>query len=141
MKQKSSLQVLVFKIHGQFFALETRYIKEIVENVNWIKLPLETEHITHIIIYRNNAYGVLNPDYYFGMKEENPEFFIILDDYIALPVKEIGGLFFEEQFEKIREDTDSIFIKKILYINEKPIMLLNYEEINSHEGKAILFPI
>lgn len=141
MKQRSSLQVLVFKIQEQFFALETKHIKEIVENVNWVKLPLETEHITHIIIYRNNVYGVLNPDYYFGIKEEKPEFFIILDDFIALPVKEIGGLFFEEQFEKIKENTDSIFIKKVFYINEKPIIFLNYEEINSHEGKAILFPI
>ncbi len=141
MKQKSNSQLLIFKINKSFFAIETEHIKEIVENTKSFPIPLETPHIDRIFIHRNEAIAVLNTQYYFETTPLKLNFYLVLKDMIALPVDELGGIFNAGQFAQEETKIKSPFLKEIFYINEQAVSVINYQELNSHEGKTILFPI
>ncbi len=141
MKQKSNSQLLIFKINKSFFAVETIYIKEIVENTKSFPIPLETPHINRVFIHRNEAIAILNTQYYFETEPLKLNFYLVLQDMIALPADELGGIFDLGQFESGENKIKSPFLKEIFYINEQAIYVINYEALNSHEGKTILFPI
>ncbi len=140
MKQKLNLQLLIFKISDRFFAIESRHIKEIVENTESFPIPIETQHIKRIFLHRNEAIGILDTNYYFetGIKKEN--YFLVLEKMIAIPAEELGGIFSINQFEK-KEKIKSPFINKVFYINDQLISVIDYKEIISHEGKTVLYPI
>ena len=141
MKQKSNSQLLIFKINKRFFAIETEYIKEIVENTKSFPIPLETPHIESVFIHRNEAIAVLKTEYYFETEPLKLNFYLVLKDMIALPADELGGIFDAEQFEGENKEIKSHFLKKVFYINDQAVSVINYKELSSHEGKTILFPI
>ncbi|BBB32199.1 hypothetical protein TTHT_0618 [Thermotomaculum hydrothermale] len=141
MKQESNSQLLIFKISNQFFAINTDFIKEIIENTESFPLPIEAPHINKIIVHRNEIIAVLNTFYYFEIKINNPNYFIVLNEMIAIPADELGGIFNSNQFENREKNIKSPFVKEIFYINENPITIIDCKEISSHEGKTILFLI
>ncbi len=141
MNQTLKSELLVFKLKKQFFAIETKYVKEIIENEDSHPLPIESEHIKRILIYREEAIAVLNTDYYFNVSSLNDNFFIVLNDRTAIPIDELGGIFDSDRFEEKKDKISSIFIKKIFYINDNPISVIDFEELSSHEGSTTLLPI
>ncbi len=141
MKQESNSQLLIFKIHDRFFAIDTEHIKEIVENTESFPIPLETPHINRIFIHRNEIIAVLDTNYYFGTEPDKNNFYLVLNDMIALPADELGGIFSSEQFATGNRRIKSAFLKEIFYINDQAISVIDYKELSSHEGKTVLFPI
>ncbi|GEM_PF-2700381 len=141
MKQNLNSELLLFKIEEQFFALEATCIKEIIESQEFFDIPLECQHIKKILVYRDNAIGVLNTEYYFSKKTSKDNFFIILENLTAIPVDELGGILNSSLFERGKNTLKERFIKSVFYTNEQPILLIDYEELKSHEGKTLIIPI
>ncbi len=141
MKQKSNSQLLIFKINEQFFAVNTKHIKEIIEHSHFFAIPVDTPHILGILLHRNEAIAVLNTNYYFEIKPKKHNFYIILNHMVSLPVDELGGIFNAVQFKRGDKKIKSPFLSEIFYINDRAVSVVDYEELINHEGQTVLFPI
>jgi len=134
-------EVLVFKISDQFFAIETSHIKEIIEKTETYPLPLDSEHINEILIFRNEAVGILKSEYYFDIHNTEKNFLIILKDYVAVYADSIGSIIHTAELEQGQSDFTPKFIKNIFTLGDKTVFLINYKEVIDNEGHSIILPI
>lgn len=130
------MQVVVFKLGNEHFAIETSIVQAINDMMKVTKVPKAPEYINGLINLRGNIISLLNINLLMGVKDntENQENIIIVniqDEQVGISVDEVNEVFEinDKLIKKFDERTEKPYRKGVINLNDQIITLLDTEKL------------
>lgn len=143
------LKIITFTIHESYFALPSKWIKEVVDNDDEVKdLFYGADAIEGILSYEGDLVTVLDSSFFLNIPEEKkPPLIIICKESkesapMGLTISTIKGIgFVDETKIKMPQSTEaeyiSGFIREDSDVNQKVIALLDLEKFLRFASRKI----
>lgn len=130
------MQVVVFNIGEEQFAVETSKVQSINDLMKITKVPKAPQHIKGLINLRGNILSILDINLLLNMNvsDENNENIVILkleDELVGITVDTVDEVmeFEEEQLEKVHNDIDKPYIKGVINLKDRIITLIDFDKL------------
>ena len=130
------MQVVVFNIGDEQFAVETSKVQSINDLMKITKVPKAPEYIKGLINLRGNILSILDINLLLNMNlsNENNDNIIILkleEELVGITVDAVDEVmeFTEEQLEKVYNDMDRPYIKRVINLKDRIITLIDIDKL------------
>jgi purine-binding chemotaxis protein CheW len=130
------VQVVVFNIGDEQFAVETSKVQSINDLMKITKVPKAPNYIKGLINLRGNILSILDINLLLNMNssDENNDNIIILkleDELVGITVDAVDEVmeFEEEQLEKVHNDMDKPYIKGVINLKDRIITLIDFDKL------------
>lgn len=130
------MQVVVFNIGDEQFAVETSKVQSINDLMKITKVPKAPEYIKGLINLRGNILSILDINLLLNMNlsNENNDNIIILkleEELVGITVDAVDEVmeFTEEQLEKVYNDMDRPYIKGVINLKDRIITLIDIDKL------------
>jgi purine-binding chemotaxis protein CheW len=130
------VQVVVFNIGDEQFAVETSKVQSINDLMKITKVPKAPEYIKGLINLRGNILSILDINLLLNMNlsNENNDNIIILkleEELVGITVDAVDEVmeFTEEQLEKVYNDMDRPYIKGVINLKDRIITLIDIDKL------------
>ncbi|GAA0115837.1 MULTISPECIES: chemotaxis protein CheW [Clostridium] len=131
------MQVVVFRIGDEQFAVETSKVQSICDMMNITLVPKAPSHIKGLINLRGIIITILDINLVLNMKSANTEEqnIIILnleDEAVGITVDSVDEVLEVEDgsVERVVSDKEKVFIKGVINLKDRIITLLDFDKIN-----------
>ena len=133
------MQVVVFKVNEEQFAVETAKVQSINDMMEITKVPKSPDYIKGLINLRGNIISLLDINLLLDIEkgEGSQENIIILnlgDESVAVTVDQVDEVLEidEKQIEKIETDRKKTYIKGVINFKERIITLIDITKLIEH---------
>ncbi len=130
------MQVVVFNIGDEQFAVETSKVQSINDLMKITKVPKAPDYIKGLINLRGNILSILDINLLLNMNlsNENNDNIIILkleEELVGITVDAVDEVmeFTEEQLEKVYNDMDRPYIKGVINLKDRIITLIDIDKL------------
>lgn len=130
------MQVVVFNIGDEQFAVETSKVQSINDLMKITKVPKAPEYIKGLINLRGNILSILDINLLLNMNlsNENNDNIIILkleEELVGITVDAVDEVmeFTEDQLEKVYNDMDRPYIKGVINLKDRIITLIDIDKL------------
>jgi len=130
------VQVVVFNIGDEQFAVETSKVQSINDLMKITKVPKAPEYIKGLINLRGNILSILDINLLLNMNlsNENNDNIIILkleEELVGITVDAVDEVmeFTEDQLEKVYNDMDRPYIKGVINLKDRIITLIDIDKL------------
>jgi len=130
------VQVVVFNIGDEQFAVETSKVQSINDLMKITKVPKAPDYIKGLINLRGNILSILDINLLLNMNlsNENNDNIIILkleEELVGITVDAVDEVmeFTEEQLEKVYNDMDRPYIKGVINLKDRIITLIDIDKL------------
>ncbi|CAM2810514.1 chemotaxis protein CheW [Hathewaya histolytica] len=126
------MQIVVFKIGKEQFAVETEKVKSITDTMQITRVPKASDYIKGLINLRGNVISLLNMHLLLELEEENKGEgrIIILElnqEDVGIEVDEVDEVLEikEDIIKKLEENKEKPYIEGIINLGDRLITLIN----------------
>jgi len=143
---------LIFKIGDEKYAIKAEKVVEVVDLVNFTKIPQTPGYISGLMNYRGSILPVIDLPYLLLERKYNPMLStrIILIDFVLKKKKNTLGIIAENLTETLAFDKKSIkksgikldaipYLGKVISVDNEIIHILEIEKILPEDLSASLF--
>jgi purine-binding chemotaxis protein CheW len=130
------VQVVVFNIGDEQFAVETSKVQSINDLMKITKVPKAPSYIKGLVNLRGNIISILDINLLLGMTEgdDKNDNIIILkleDELVGITVDNVDEVmeFNEEELEKLHNDMDKLYIKGVINLKDRIITLIDFDKM------------
>ncbi|MGH4141116.1 chemotaxis protein CheW [Clostridium sp.] len=130
------MQVVVFKVNEEQFAVETAKVQSINDMMEITKVPKSPDYIKGLINLRGNIISLLDINLLLDIEkgEGSQENIIILnlgDESVGVTVDQVDEVLEidEKQIEKIETDRKKTYIKGVINFNDRIITLIDISKL------------
>jgi purine-binding chemotaxis protein CheW len=130
------MQVVVFKLADEQFAIETAKVQSINDTMEITRVPKSPKHIKGLINLRGNIISLLDINLLLDIaKNETSQNNIIIleleDELAGITVDEVDEVLDidEEMIEKIESDKREAFVKGIINFKERIVTLIDIDKL------------
>ncbi|MGL4730128.1 MAG: chemotaxis protein CheW [Clostridium sp.] len=131
------MQVVVFKIGDEQFAVETSKVQSISDMMNITLVPKSPSHIKGLINLRGIIITILDINLILNMKsadveEQNIIILNLEDESVGITVDSVDEVLDIEDasIERSVGEKDKVFIKGVINLKDRIITLLDFDKIN-----------
>lgn len=133
------MQVVIFKLGDEQFAVETAKVQSINENMGITKVPRAPSHIKGLINLRGNIISLLDINLLLDIdkKDDEQTNIIILemeDELVGITVDQVDEVLDIEEdiVEKLDNDRRKSFIKGIINFKDRIVTLIDIDKLLSN---------
>lgn len=133
------MQVVVFKIGDEQFAVETSKVQSINDIMEITKVPKAPSHIKGLINLRGNIISLMDINLLLDIEKGNSEQnnIIILeaqDELVGVTVDQVDEVLDieEEMIEKLDSDRKKAFIKGVINFKDRIVTLIDIDKLLSN---------
>ncbi|ERI90872.1 CheW-like protein [Clostridiales bacterium oral taxon 876 str. F0540] len=133
------MQVVVFRLGEEQFAVETAKVQSINDNMGITKVPKAPEHIKGLINLRGNIISLLDINLLLDIErsEEGQNNIIILemeDELVGITVDQVDEVLDidESIIEKIETDKRKSFLKGVINFKDRIVTLIDIDKLLSN---------
>ncbi|WP_291572644.1 chemotaxis protein CheW [Clostridium sp. UBA4548] len=130
------MQVVVFDIGNEQFAVETSKVQSINDLMEITKVPKAQNYIKGLINLRGNIITILDINLLLGMintdaRNDNIIILKLEEELVGITVDAVDEVieFDEEKLEKIYNDMDKPYNKGIINLKERIITLIDFDKL------------
>jgi len=130
------VQVVVFDIGNEQFAVETSKVQSINDLMEITKVPKAQNYIKGLINLRGNIITILDINLLLGMintdaRNDNIIILKLEEELVGITVDAVDEVieFDEEKLEKIYNDMDKPYNKGIINLKERIITLIDFDKL------------
>lgn len=130
------MQVVVFNIGDEQFAVETSKVQSINDLMKITKVPNSPSYIKGLINLRGNIISILDINLLLGMalsddKNDNIIILKLEDELVGITVDNVDEVmeFNEAELEKLHNDIDRSYIKGVINLKNRIITLIDFEKL------------
>lgn len=130
------MQVVIFKLKNEQFAVETSKVQTISEAVTVTKVPKAPAYIKGLINLRGTVISLLDVNLLLDIeKGENDQQSVIIlklqDELIAISVDQVDEVLEidENIIENIKEDTNKPYIKGIINFKDRIVTFIDIDKL------------
>lgn len=132
------MQVIVFNLENEQFAVETSKIQTITDVMKVIRVPKAPKYIRGLINLRGSILSLLDIKMLLGMQDKGDESetknIIILkvnDEQVGISVDEVHEVVNadEKSIQKLSDDKNQPFIKGILNFSDRIVTLIDIDKL------------
>ncbi|MEG0773001.1 chemotaxis protein CheW [Clostridium sp.] len=130
------MQVVVFNIGDEQFAVETSNVQSINDLMKITKVPKAPSYIKGLINLRGNIISILDINLLLGMtvgddKNDNIIILKLQDELVGITVDNVDEVmeFNEEELEKLHSEMDKSYIKGVINLKDRIITLIDFEKM------------
>jgi purine-binding chemotaxis protein CheW len=130
------VQVVVFNIGDEQFAVETSNVQSINDLMKITKVPKAPSYIKGLINLRGNIISILDINLLLGMtvgddKNDNIIILKLQDELVGITVDNVDEVmeFNEEELEKLHSEMDKSYIKGVINLKDRIITLIDFEKM------------
>ncbi|EQB88536.1 purine-binding chemotaxis protein CheW [Clostridium punense] len=130
------MQVVVFDIANEQFAVETSKVQSINDLMEITKVPKAPNYIKGLINLRGNIITILDINLLLGMintdvRNDNIIILNLDEELVGITVDAVDEVieFAEEELEKVYNDVDKPYIKGIINLKERIITLIDFDKL------------
>jgi len=130
------MQVVVFKLNDEQFAVETAKVQSINDMMVITKVPKAKEHIKGLINLRGNVISLLDVNLILDVEKSDAEQnnIIILEmqeELVGIAVDQVDEVLDveEELIEKIDEINKKTYIKGVINFNDRIVTLIDIDKL------------
>ncbi|AJA47834.1 putative chemotaxis protein CheW [Clostridium pasteurianum DSM 525 = ATCC 6013] len=130
------MQVVIFKLKNEQFAVETSKVQTISEAVTVTKVPKAPEYVKGLINLRGTVISLLDINLLLDIeKSENSQQSVIIlkleDELIAVSVDQVDEVLEidEDIIENTREDTNKPYIKGIINFKDRIVTFIDIDKL------------
>jgi purine-binding chemotaxis protein CheW len=129
------MQVVIFKVNDEQFAVETSKVQGINEMMKITPVPKAPQHIMGLINLRGNIISLLDINLMLetGKIEQNPNNIIILkldEESVGIAVCEVNEVLnIQESIVEKIEDNKNSYIKGIINFQDRIVTLIDVERL------------
>jgi len=131
------MQVVVFKLNDEQFAVETAKVQSINDMMVITKVPKSKEYIKGLINLRGNVISLLDVNLIFDVEkgEAQQNNIIILEmqeELVGIAVDQVDEVLDieEELIEKVGELNKKSYIKGVINFNERIVTLIDIDKLS-----------
>jgi len=132
------MQVVIFKLNNEQFAVETVKVQSINDAMEITKVPKAPQHIKGLINLRGNVISLLDINLLLDVpkQEEKQSNIIILemeDELVGITVDQVDEVLDveEEIVEKISDDRKKAYIEGIINFKDRIVTLIDIDKLLS----------
>lgn len=130
------MQVVIFKLENEQFAVETAKVQGINDMMEITKVPKASPHIKGLINLRGNVISLLNINLLLDIphkENKNQNNIIILrmeDEQVGITVDEVDEVLEieEEKLQRV-EDSDKAYIKGVINFKTRVVTLIDIDKL------------
>ncbi|WP_446897252.1 chemotaxis protein CheW [Clostridium sp. LBM24168] len=136
------MQVVIFKLNNEQFAVETSKVQSINDSMKITKVPRAPAHIKGIINLRGNVISILDINLLMDVpKQENSkeseESIIILEmeeELVGIVVDQVDEVLDleESMIEKVADENKKAYIDGIINFKDRVVTLINIDKLFSN---------
>lgn len=133
------MQVVIFKLSNEQFAVETAKVQSINDMMEITKVPNAPEHIKGLINLRGNIISLLDINLLLGVNHDGEEQsnIIILnieDEMVGITVDQVDEVLEVEEslLEKLEEDRKRAYIKGVINFKDRVVTLIDIDKLLSN---------
>lgn len=145
-QQQQQMQVIVFKVGGEFYAIDVAYIMGIEKTVSIVRIPANVPHVKGIVNLRGEVIPVLSLRSKFSLPdapvtEDNRMLIVQYDDiHVALLVDEVLEIedVTEQKYHavpRIVQNNDTRYLRGIINDKNRLIVMIEHTELIPEEDK------
>lgn len=129
------MQVVVFKINNEQFAIETNRVQTINDSIQVTKVPMAPSYIKGLINLRGNVISLLDINLLLDIpKDESAEENIIIvereDELIGISVDQVDEVIdVEESFLEKSTDSSKDYIQGVINFQDRIVTLINIDKL------------
>lgn len=130
------MQVVIFKLENEQFAVETAKVQGINDMMEITKVPKASPHIKGLINLRGNVISLLNINLLLDIQHKenkNQNNIIILrmeDEQVGITVDEVDEVLeIEEDLLQRVEDSDKAYIKGVINFKTRVVTLIDIDKL------------
>ncbi|NLP28289.1 MAG: purine-binding chemotaxis protein CheW [Clostridia bacterium] len=130
------MQIIVFKLNDEEFAVETSKVQSINDMMKVTSVPAAPEYIKGLINLRGNVISLLDLELLLDVEKKHVEKnnIIILnvnDELVGVAVENVSEVMEvkEEQLENITDETNKPYVKAIVNLGSKIVTLIDIDEL------------
>lgn len=136
------MQVVIFKLNNEQFAVETSKVQSINDAMEITKVPRAPAHIKGIINLRGNVISILDINLLMEVpkqesSEESEESIIILEmeeELVGIVVDQVDEVLDldENMIEKVTDENKRAYIEGIINFKDRVVTLINIDKLFSN---------
>jgi len=133
------MQVVVFRLGDEQFAVETAKVQSINDNMGITKVPKSPEHIKGLINLRGNIISLLDINLLLDIErsESSQNNIIILemeDELVGITVDQVDEVLDidESIIEKMESDRKKSFLKGVINFKDRIVTLIDIDKLLSN---------
>ncbi len=145
-EQQQQMQVIVFKVGGELYAIDVAYIMGIEKTVSIVRIPANVPHVKGIVNLRGEVIPVLSLRSKFSLPdapvtEDNRMLIVQYDDiHVALLVDEVLEIedVTEQKYHdvpRIVQNNDTRYLRGIINDKNRLIVMIEHTELIPEEDK------
>jgi purine-binding chemotaxis protein CheW len=130
------LQIIVFKLNDEEFAVETSKVESINDMMKVTHVPAAPDYIKGLINLRGNVISLLDIELLLDVQKKNGEKnnIIILnvkDELVGIAVESVSEVMEvkEDQLENITDENNKAYVKAIVNLGSKIVTLIDIDEL------------
>lgn len=129
------MQVVVFKINNEQFAIETNRVQTINDSIQVTKVPMAPSYIKGLINLRGNVISLLDINLLLDIpKDESAEENIIIvereDELIGISVDQVDEVIdVEESLLEKSTDSSKDYIQGVINFQDRIVTLINIDKL------------
>ncbi|SHE57881.1 chemotaxis protein CheW [Clostridium fallax] len=130
------MQVVVFKLGNEHFAIETSIVQAINDMMKVTRVPKAPDYIKGLINLRGNIISLLDINLLMGVKsdlkeQENIIIVNIQDEQVGISVDQVDEVFevSDKLIKKFDERNEKPYRKGVINLNDQIITLLDTEKL------------
>lgn len=129
------MQVVVFKINNEQFAIETNRVQTINDSIQVTKVPMAPSYIKGLINLRGNVISLLDINLLLDIpKDASAEENIIIvereDELIGISVDQVDEVIdVEESFLEKSTDSSKDYIQGVINFQDRIVTLINIDKL------------
>jgi len=130
------LQIIVFKLNDEEFAVETSKVQSINDMMKVTHVPAAPDYIKGLINLRGNVISLLDIELLLDVQKKNGEKnnIIILnvkDELVGIAVESVSEVMEvkEDQLENITDENNKAYVKAIVNLGSKIVTLIDIDEL------------
>jgi purine-binding chemotaxis protein CheW len=133
------MQVVVFKLADEQFAVETAKVQSINDTMGITKVPKAPNHIKGLINLRGNIISLLDINLLLDIeRNENGQNNIIIlemeDELVGITVDQVDEVLDidEEMIEKVESDRKKAFLRGVINFKDRIVTLIDIDKLLSN---------
>jgi purine-binding chemotaxis protein CheW len=133
------LQVVIFRLGNEQFAVETAKVQSINDMMKITKVPNAPEHIKGLINLRGNIISLLDINLLLGVnhngnEQDNIIILNIEDEMVGITVDQVDEVLEvdESLLEKLEEDRKRAYIKGVINFKDRVVTLIDIDKLLSN---------
>lgn len=133
------MQVVIFKLNNEQFAVETAKVQSINDAMEITRVPKAPEHIKGLINLRGNVISLLDINLLLDVpKEEEKQNNIIIlemeDELVGITVDQVDEVLDVEEdiIEKLSDDRKKAYIEGVINFKDRIVTLIDIDKLLSN---------